>query len=360
MSRPLNVLIAPDKFKGTLTARQAAEAMAEGVRRARPDAAVDLCPMSDGGDGFVDVLAGPIDATRVTRTVTGPLPGMRVDATFAVAGDLAIIEFAAASGLALLNQADRDPTRTTSYGTGELVRHAVAMDCRRVLIGLGGSATVDGGLGLLQAMGHRVTLGDAPHGATTAPLTGGDLPRVVGVGRGGPCDGLEVRAACDVTTPVAEAAATFGPQKGATPTQVRHLTAGLRHLARVLRQPERQPRTGAAGGAGLALLAVGGELLAGVELVAEALGVADSVRRADLVLTGEGCCDATSFDGKVVGHLLRLAGATPTCVIAGRVTPDAARVLGERGHALVDGPADPAGALTAAAERAVLDLDAVG
>ncbi|MEM6560938.1 MAG: glycerate kinase [Planctomycetota bacterium] len=307
----MRVLIAPDKFKGTLTAKQAAAAMAEGVRRVWPDAEIVTCPMSDGGDGFVEIMCEAQDGRRITRTVCGPLPGMRVDAAMGLLGDDAVIEVASAAGLVLVPEDQRNPLNTTSFGVGELLRFAVGMDCRQALLGLGGSATCDAGLGALQALGCPITLDDGSvHTADDPPLCGRHLARVTNVGRPGMADGLRVGLFCDVTNPLFGpngSAHVFGPQKGATPPQVEQLDAGLRHFASVIGGDPSIPGAGAAGGIGFGLAAaLPVEPTAGLTLLAEMNGFFDEPAWADVVLTGEGRYDATSRAGKVVGFVAEM------------------------------------------------------
>ncbi|HSI32358.1 MAG TPA: glycerate kinase, partial [Tepidisphaeraceae bacterium] len=170
----MRILIAPDKFKGCLTSRAVAEAIADGIRDAVPTAEIELCPMADGGEGTVDALVAATGGRLLTRTVTGPLPNMRVEAAFGVLGDgqTAVIEMAAASGLHLLRPEQYDPLATTTYGTGELILAAIEAGARRIILGIGGSATVDGGVGCAQACGVRF------EGIPDTPPTGRDLPRV--------------------------------------------------------------------------------------------------------------------------------------------------------------------------------------
>src|SRR5437763_14852044 len=224
----MRLVIAPDKFKGCLSADEVARAIADGARRADPSIEIDSCPLADGGEGTVAALVAATGGTLVTRRVTGPLPEMKVDATFGVLGDrpgeprTAVVEMAAASGLALLRPDQYDPLATTTFGTGELIRAAAEMGVRNILLGIGGSATVDGGIGCAQGAGLPVLLRDGEPTSPTEPLCGRDVERVelVKHGRGSPVDGVTITVACDVTNPLfgpPGAAPVFGPQKGATP-----------------------------------------------------------------------------------------------------------------------------------------------
>lgn len=292
---PRRVVAAPDKFKGSLNAQGVAEAIGHACWELGLD--VTEVPMSDGGDGLLEALGG---ANR-TATVTGPL-GDPVHAEWRIARGTAVIEMARASGLALVGGAEgNSPLEATTSGTGELIDLALDAGARRIIVGLGGSATTDGGFGALRAI--------------TAIAR---LKRV------------ELLVACDVTTTFTAAAEVYGPQKGATPAQVRLLTGRLERLAQMFREEygvdvTTIPGAGAAGGLGGALAAVGGTLVPGFDLVADELDLFDHLEGADLVVTGEGRLDATSFAGKVVGGVAGLAGelGLPVVAIVGSVDPDA-------------------------------------
>ena len=326
----MRVLIAPDKFKGSLTATEVADAVADGVRDVDPLASVDLCPLADGGDGTADLLLRAKGGRRVPRTVTGPLPERRVDTGYAELGDgSALVEMAAASGLALLSPGDRDPLRTTTFGTGELIAAAVKAGARKVLLALGGSGTVDGGIGCMQACGFTVLTVDGEPTSPTEPLCGRDLEQVLMVkhGRGEVTNGVDIVALCDVTNPLigpTGAARTFGPQKGATPQTVQWLDDQLRRLSQHHPDAAALPGAGAAGGLGFAVAAYfGGTLRRGFDVVADAVRLADRLVGIDLCLTGEGRLDASTTDGKVVGGVGRLClAANVDCIaLAGSVQP---------------------------------------
>lgn len=282
------VLCCPDKFRGSLTAAEAAAALAFGAERTGR-AAVRL-PLADGGEGTLDVLC-PSAADRRTLRITGPL-GEPVDAEWGLRGDTAVIEMARASGLALV-AGRNDPLRATTFGTGQLLRAALDAGIRHAIVAVGGSATVDGGLGALEALDFDLR-------------------------------GADVVVACDVTTPFAEAARVFGPQKGADAAAVAELDRRLERLADRYRD-EREvdvrdlPGAGAAGGLAGGLAAYGARLVPGAALVADVVGLRDAVRDASLVLTGEGRVDATSFAGKVVGHVVGEARSlgVPVAIVAG-------------------------------------------
>jgi len=285
------VVAAPDKFKGTLGAAEAATAIGHACWELGIDC-VEL-PMADGGDGLLEALGG---ANRES-VVTGPL-GDPVRAPWRYSRGVAVIEMARASGLVLAGGAERnDPITATTTGTGELIDRALDAGAERIIVGLGGSATTDGGFGAIRA-----------------------IPGIPRLSR------VELLVACDVTTRFTEAAEVFGPQKGATPTQVRLLTNRLTRLADMYaeefgREVTGLPGSGAAGGLGGALAAVGGRLVPGVELVADELDLFEHLEDADLVITGEGTLDATSFAGKVVGGVLDIARAegVPVAAVVGDV-----------------------------------------
>ena len=284
-------MIAPDKFKGTATARAVARAVADRLWELGHDT-VEV-PMADGGEGFLDVLGGP----NRTSTVTGPL-GTPVEAGWRLSRRMAVIEMASASGLTLAGgpEANR-PVDATTAGTGELIELAVESGARRVLVGMGGSATTDGGLGALQAL-------HPPHRLR----------------------GVELLVACDVRTRFTAAAEVFGPQKGASPAQVELLRRRLERLAQVFMDEsgidvDALEGSGAAGGLAGGLASVGAELLPGFELVAEEAGLDERMEGADLVVTGEGFLDAESFDGKVVGGVAEMAAelGVPCLAVVGEV-----------------------------------------
>jgi glycerate kinase len=271
------VVAAPDKFKGTVSARDVAAAIGHACWELGIDC-VEV-PMADGGDGLLDVLGGP----NRTSTVTGPL-GDPVDAAWRLSKGTAVIEMARASGLALVGgAAGNAPMDATTTGTGELIDHALDAGARRIIVGLGGSATTDGGFGAIRAI--------------TAIAR---LKRV------------ELLVACDVNTTFTDAARVFGPQKGASPAQVEMLTRRLERMVQMFSTDfDVDVSTirggGAAGGLGGALAAMGGNLLPGFELVADEVDLYDRLEGADLVITGEGQLDATSFTGKVVGGVREIA-----------------------------------------------------
>ncbi len=321
---PPVILVAPAAFKGTLGPRQVAEALATGVRRAVPGALVLECPVADGGNGLLDVVL-PAGALRERLPVTGPI-GESVSAELGwIDGETAIIESASACGLALVEPEDRDPMRTTTRGVGELIWTAADRGARTIVVGLGGTATVDGGTGAARGFGW--TFENAA--GEQLPDGGGSLLDLASF-RSGWGLGARVVALADVATPLLGpdgAAPVFGPQKGARPEEIPLLVAGLTRLAELWTQAGRpglgtQSMGGAAGGlgAGLAFFAKA-ELTRGADWVLERAGFDAALAKADLVITAEGVFDKTSLVGKAPGEVVRRAQAArkKVAVVAGRV-----------------------------------------
>ncbi len=353
------VLVAPTAFKGTLGPRQVAEALSAGVRRALPESTVLQCPISDGGDGLLDAVLAP-GTLRERVQVTGPL-GQRVAGELGwVDPEMAILESATACGIALLKPSELDPLRATTRGVGELVWEAVERGAKTVVVGLGGSATVDGGTGAARGLGWSFR--DAA--GTLLPEGGGSLADLATI-EGGWGLGAKVLALGDVTTPLVGpegAAPVFGPQKGATGEQVARLAAGLDRLAELMGRHGRLdlatfPGGGAAGGlgAGLAFFAKA-ELLPGAEWVLSRVGFDAALAKADLVITGEGSFDRTSLVGKASGEVVRRAQAAKkkVAVVAGKVEDlIGVHALGGEGRTL---DADGVAALAERATRAAFGL----
>ncbi|MFP8963805.1 glycerate kinase [Streptomyces nanhaiensis] len=350
------VLIAADKFKGSLTAAQVAEHTAAGIRRARPGAVIEALPVADGGDGTVDAAVAAGFALRRTA-VTGPL-GKAVTASYALRGDTAVVEMAQASGLQKMPEGVLAPLSATTYGTGEVLLAALGAGARTVVLGVGGSATTDGGAGMLTALGARfLDAGGRPlqpgggplRHLATADLSGLD-PRLKDV---------EIILAGDVDNPLTGphgAAAVYGPQKGAREADVEALDTALAHYARVLETAlgpraahlAQRPGAGAAGGVGYAALAaLEASFRPGIEVLLEVLGFAGALERADLVITGEGSLDAQTLRGKApagVAAAARRAGR-PVVAVCGRLAigEDELRAAGiEAAYALTDLEPDPA------------------
>jgi glycerate 2-kinase len=355
----VRVLVAPDKFAGTLTAVEAADAIAAGWGAAAPGDALDLAPMSDGGPGFVDVLHEALGGELLSVTVRGP-HGAPTPGTVLVAGETAYVESAQACGLHLT--AGVGAEAATSYGVGELLAAAVDAGATTVVVGLGGSGTNDGGAGLLAALGATA---DVPLDAGAAGLEGvGSVDVAAAWERLG---SVRLVAASDVDNPLAGlfgATKTFGPQKGIPEDRLPVVDGWLEQYAAALdRRLALEPGAGAAGGLGHALLVLGATREPGVELVAEAVGLAERAGAADLVLTGEGAFDFSSRAGKVPHGVAMVAeqALRPCVVLAGQVLVGSRemRALGvESAYSLVDlvgeerAFADPTGALAELARRA--------
>jgi glycerate 2-kinase len=381
----MRVLLAPDSFKGGLSAAQACVAMAEGIRRAAPEAEIRAIPLADGGEGTTEALVAACGGWIQSVQVRGPLPAERrqVEAQMGWLGEgRAVLEMASASGLPLVSPKRRNPLHTTSFGTGELIAVALEAGAQHLILGLGGSATNDLGAGMAQALGVRFLRADGQ--PILEPLSGGLLQEVAAVDLSGlhpalPTCRLEV--ACDVDNPLLGlhgATAVYGPQKGATPAIAAELEAGLSHLIALLetatgRQVRDRPGAGAAGGMGAMLLALtSGEFRRGIALVLEASGFVAALDGADLVLTGEGRVDAQTAHGKTIHGVARAAAAAgvPVVVIAGEIGPGAGALhaIGVSSlFSLVSGPMDLANAmarspqlLADAAEQVVRLVVAVG
>ena len=308
----MNVVLAIDSFKGSLGSSEAGRAAADGIRRACPDADCVVRPLADGGEGTVAALVDGLGGTLRTVTVTGPA-GRPVTARYGLLPDgVAVLEMAEAAGITLVSGAERNPLLTTTRGVGEMVLDAVANGAKTFIVGIGGSATNDGGAGLLQALGFRLLDADGndlPGGGAALAR----LDRIEPPPASGPrLRDLAFRIACDVTNPLCGpqgASAVFGPQKGATPEMVATLDAALAHFASVAGTGvETAPGTGAAGGLGFAFKAfLGAELVPGVDLILRETGLEAHVRAADVVVTGEGRLDGQTVMGKAPIGVARLA-----------------------------------------------------
>jgi glycerate kinase len=358
----VRVLVAPDKFAGTLTAVEAAAAIAEGWRRRAPGDELDLAPMSDGGPGFVDVLHSALGGDLVTFPVTGPY-GAPVPAAVLLSGGTAYVESAQACGLHLSPPGERDPERASTYGVGQLLGAALEAGVSRVVVGLGGSGTNDGGAGLLAALGAT----SLPAGALEGGPRGlGILEEVDLTAARSRCAGVEIVAATDVDNPLLGligATNAYGPQKGISEERLFPVDAALERLARATdKRLALGKGAGAAGGLGFALMLLGARRAAGIGLVAEAVGLPGRAAHADLVVTGEGAFDFSSRSGKVPYGVAEVSAAAvrPCIALAGKVLVGARemRALGvESAYAVADlvgeeaSFADPAGSLATLAER---------
>ncbi|WP_265294077.1 glycerate kinase [Streptomyces sp. SHP 1-2] len=352
---PRRVLVAADKFKGTLTAAEVSRHVAAGLRRAVPDVVVEALPVADGGDGTVAAALAAGFARHETR-VTGPL-GEGVTAVLALRGTTAVVEMAEASGLRRLPPGVLAPLTASTYGSGELLRAALDAGARTIVFGVGGSATTDGGAGMLTALGARFQRRDGepvgPGGGALAEAASADLsgldPRLARTG---------LVLAADVDNPLtgpSGAAAVYGPQKGASPRDIETLDAALAHFVRVLEgavggraaQCAAAPGAGAAGGIGFAALLLGARFRPGIEVLLDALGFAAALERVDLVITGEGSLDEQTLRGKAPAGVAAAARAAGREVVAvcGRLalSPEVLEQAGiRRAYPLTDVEPDPA------------------
>lgn len=341
----MKIVIAPDSYKESLSALEVATQIELGFKEVFPEAIYVKVPMADGGEGTVQAMVEATQGRHIEVDVTAPL-GDRVRSFYALTGDgrTAVIEMAAASGLALVPATQRNPEVTTSYGTGELITAALDAGARHLILGIGGSATNDGGAGMLQALGAQLLTEQGQAigrgGAALAQLARIDLS-----GLDSRLADCTIEVACDVDNPLTGprgASAIFGPQKGATPEMVQSLDANLQHFARIILRDvgvdvDAVPGAGAAGGMGAAMLAfLKGQLRPGCEIIAQAVGLDNAVRDADLVITGEGRIDQQTIFGKTpfgVAAVARKHGV-PVVGIAGSLGTNA-HVVHEHGiHAI--------------------------
>jgi glycerate kinase len=336
-STPLRILVAPNAFKESLSAIDAARAIARGVRRGLPNAQVTEIPIADGGDGTLEAVISGTGGRILKKRIVGPL-GNSITPEYGITGDgkTAVIEMSRASGLALVPPNRRNPMRTTSFGTGQLIQAALNLGVKRILLGIGGSATVDGGIGALQALG--VSFLDRHGKSVVYGGTGLLAIEKINLNRVHPAlKRVEILVACDVDNPLTGpkgAAAVFGPQKGATPAMVKQLDHGLARLAALIaratgRQVERIPGAGAAGGiAGSFLGLLGAKLRPGSELVFDLLKLDRIVPKVDWVITGEGQIDSQTQFGKGPGMLAILAArhGVPVIGIAGSIAENAGKL----------------------------------
>ncbi|HAS8508552.1 TPA: glycerate kinase [Vibrio vulnificus] len=364
----MKIVIAPDSYKESLTAMDVAIAIEKGFKQVLPDAHYVKLPMADGGEGTVQSMVDATGGTIIEHTVTGPL-GQRVDGFFGLLGEgkTAVIEMAAASGLHLVTPDQRNPLITTTFGTGELIKAALDHGVKHIIVGIGGSATNDGGIGMAQALGIKLL--DA-HGNALG-YGGGELAKLATID----CSQLDPRlaqvrleVACDVDNPLCGpkgASAVFGPQKGATPEMVTILDKNLAHYAAIIKQQlgvdvRDMAGAGAAGGMGAALLGLlNAELRPGIEIVMDAVHLDEIVADADLVITGEGRIDSQTIHGKTPIGVARTAKkhGLPVIGIAGCLSADCS-VVHEHGldavFAVVNRSVDLPTALAEAAENVEL------
>lgn len=359
----MKFLIAPDSFKESVEAKQAAEAIKKGLEKAfvgyNEAVTYDLLPVADGGEGTMKVITEALGGTFVTTTVTGPL-GTPVEAIYGYIESerKAIIEVAEACGLHLVPQALRNPLLTTTYGVGQMIQDAIKRGARELVIGLGGSATNDGGLGMLASLGAVVTMNEAVQG----DYAGKDLASVQSISLEKvfeTLEGIKISIACDVENPLVGpkgASHTFGPQKGATEEMVMQLDQGMQNFASVLAKVTGQdvaamPKGGAAGGLGAAFMVLKATMQSGVSLVLDTLHFENYLTDCDYVITGEGSVDSQTADGKTISGITAMCQPKniPVIVVAGRVADDIDNLY-EMGVSAVFGIVDSAKSLPKALE----------
>lgn len=332
----MKIILAPDSFKGSLTSLEVAAAMETGIKRVIPDAECIKIPMADGGEGTVRSLLDALGGELISCTVKGPA-GRTVTADYGILADnrTAVIEMAAASGLSLVSGRSRNPMETSTFGTGELMCHALDRGVETIILGIGGSATNDAGVGMAQALGAVFRSGDGR--IIRQPGSGGMLQKIESVDLQGMHPKLrhtQVLVACDVDNPLTGkngAAHVFAPQKGADAAMVKILDENLEHLAGVIKREldvdvDKVPGAGAAGGLGAGLLVfAGAELKSGIEIISKATSIETHLRTADLVFTGEGRVDFQTAFGKTPAGIARLAGkyGVPVIAIGGGLADDA-------------------------------------
>ena len=321
----MKIVVAPDSFKGSLTAVEVADAIEQGVREIFPEAEIVKIPMADGGDGTVQCLVNATGGEILKEKVTGPL-GDEVLASYGILGDkkTAVIEMAEASGLTLVPENKRNPLITTTYGTGQLIKIALDQGCRKMIIGIGGSATNDGGAGMVQALGVKLLDKDEEE----LGFGGGELKKVFRIDTkylDNRLSETKVLVASDVSNPLCGpkgASWIYGPQKGATPEIIKELDESLAHFAEIVKRDLNKdvkdiPGAGAAGGLGASLMAfLDAELRPGIEIVIEIVRLEQAIKDADLVITGEGKIDSQTIYGKAPIGVARIAKKYNIPVIA--------------------------------------------
>jgi len=312
----MKIVVAPDSFKGSLTAIEVSDAIEKGIREVFPEAEIIKIPMADGGDGTVQCLVNATGGKILEEKVIGPL-GNEVWAFYGILGDrkTAIVEMAAASGLTLVPENKRDPLITTTYGTGQLIKAALNQGCRKMIIGIGGSATNDGGAGMVQALGTKLLDKDGEE----IGFGGGELKKIVKIDIS--CidkrlSDIKVLVASDVNNPLCGpqgASRIYGPQKGATPEIIEELDESLAYFAELIKRDLHKdikdiPGAGAAGGLGASLIAfLNAELRPGIEIMIEAVKLEQAIKDADLVITGEGKIDSQTIYGKAPIGVAKIA-----------------------------------------------------
>lgn len=330
----MNITIAIDSFKGSLSSMEAGQAVAEGIRRVMPSAGIRIRPLADGGEGTTEALTAGLGGELKSLTVTGPL-GRPVTASYGLIRErkMAVLEMASAAGLTLISQEERNPLEATTYGVGEMIRDAIGEGCRHFLVGIGGSATNDGGTGMLSALGFQFLDSEGqpiPLGAKGLE----NLARISTENARPELSQCSFHIACDVTNPLCGengCSAVYGPQKGADPEMIRQMDQWMERYgdlaARTFPAADKEaPGAGAAGGLGFAFLTfLNGSLESGVGMVLKEINLKDDIRDADLVITGEGRLDAQTVMGKApigVAHLAKEYGK-PVIAFSGAVTREA-------------------------------------
>ena len=336
----MKAVIAIDSLKGSLTSLQAGSAAAEGIRRVYPDVQIDIFPIADGGEGTVDALVTGLKGKKQTVSAMDPLGRPIVCEYGILPNGTAVIEMSCAAGITLITKEERNPLHTTTYGVGEVIRDAIARGCRNFVIGIGGSATNDGGIGMLQALGFGildaagkpVSMGGKGLQEITAITTENALPEL---------KQCRFQIACDVTNPLCGShgcSAVYGPQKGATPEMVAQMDTWLQNYADIVKtvlphSNQNMPGAGAAGGIGFAFAAfLNGKLVSGIDLILREIDIETHIQTADIVITGEGRLDAQTVMGKAPIGIAKIAKKyqKPVIAFSGCVT-DGAKVCNSHG-----------------------------
>ena len=361
-------VLAPDSFKESMSAKKACEAMERGIRKVLPDATIQHVPMADGGEGTVDALVDGKNGTRITVEVSGPLPSEKITTYYGLLDDhtTAVMEMAKANGIELLAEEKRNPLVTSTYGTGEMIKSALDQGVKKIIIGIGGSVTNDGGAGMAQALGARLL--DEEN--NELPVGGGALGRLATIDRTNLDPRLketEILIASDVTNPLTGpegASVVFGPQKGATPEMVKELDANLAHYAAIIKKDlaiaiEEQPGAGAAGGLGAGLLVFAqAKMRSGVDLVIELTQLEEAIRKADYIFTGEGGMDFQTKFGKAPYGVAKIAKKhqKPVFACAGYIG-EQVDVLYEEGMTAIFGILSKSGSLEEALKSGESNLE---
>lgn len=337
----MKIVVAPDSFKESLTAKEVAEVIEEGIKRVFPQAEVTKVPLADGGEGTVEAMVEARGGKIILQEVTSPL-GERIKGHFGILDDgfTGIVEMAQASGLSLVPHSGRNPLLTTTYGTGELIKASLDRGCQRIIVGIGGSATVDGGAGMAQALGAKLL----NRAGEQIAFGGGNLGEIVRIDMSSfdsRVENTKILVASDVDNPLCGpkgAARVYGPQKGATPEMVKILEKNLAHFAMMIKKYLNKevkdiPGAGAAGGLGAGLIAfLGAELTPGIKLIIEASRLEERIKGTDLVISGEGRIDEQTMYGKTPVGVAEIADAEkiPVIIMGGEIRGDV-KALYERG-----------------------------